>query len=121
MGAGPLLGSEPNRRVAGSIVIQSRCLQRGWCREGRKLDIGYVDETGSASQRIVRPFMIGYVATVRLAMAWCESRGDFRVIRTDRMTAIAFLNERYPERSVTLRRRWLAIRREKLVGIPSPG
>ncbi|WP_342153276.1 YafY family protein [Methylorubrum sp. SB2] len=113
----PAVGTPPPRRRDDDHVDVARL--RTWCREGRKLDIGYVDETGSVSQRIVRPFMVGYVATVRVVMAWCELRGDFRVFRTDRMTAIAFLDARYPERSVALRRRWLATRREKLARAPS--
>ncbi|WP_298961048.1 WYL domain-containing protein [uncultured Methylobacterium sp.] len=67
----------------------------------------------AVSERVIHPFMIGYVATVRVVMAWCELRQDFRVFRTNRLTAVAFLDERYPERSVVLRRRWLATRREK--------
>lgn len=47
-------------------------------------------------------------------MAWCELRRDFRIFRTDRMTSVELLDERYPEPRATLRRRWLtAIENER--------
>ncbi len=57
--------------------------------------------------------MVGYVARVRVVMAWCELRADFRIFRTDRLTSVDFRDERYPEHPVTLRRRWLAMRKEE--------
>ena len=66
-----------------------------------------------ASERVVHPFMVGYVATVRVLMAWCELREDFRIFRTDRLKTVTFLEQRYPERSVSLRRRWRAMMRDK--------
>jgi predicted DNA-binding transcriptional regulator YafY len=43
---------------------------------------------------------------VRLIIAWCETRRDFRHFRTDRVIDAKFLEERYPERPSTLRARW---------------
>jgi predicted DNA-binding transcriptional regulator YafY len=80
---------------------------RAWSRQGRKVSIDYVDETGSVSQRIVWPFLIGYLTNMRMMAAWCELRQDFRLFRTDRMRSITFLDVRYPARRTTLRRRWL--------------
>ena len=82
---------------------------RAWSRQGRKVSIHYVDEAGNVSQRIVWPFLIGYLTNMRVMAAWCELRRDFRMFRTDRLQAITFMEERYPERRATLRRRWLAI------------
>lgn len=113
----PAVGTPPARRPQDDHIDVARL--RIWCREGRKLDIGYVDETGAVSERTIRPFMVGYVSTVRALMAWCETRQDFRVFRTDRLTTVVFHDERYPERSVTLRRRWLAMQRETRTG-PRP-
>ncbi|TXN19558.1 YafY family protein [Methylobacterium sp. WL9] len=115
----PAVGTPPSRHRDDDHVDVARL--RIWCREGRKLAIGYVDETGAASERVIRPFMVGYVATVRVVMAWCELRQHFRVFRPDRLGTVAFLDERYPERSVTLRRRWLATRGEKRAVPPSSG
>lgn len=53
-----------------------------------------------------------YVARVQVVMAWCELRQDFRLFRTDRLTSISFLDERYPARPAALRRQWLATVRE---------
>ena len=82
---------------------------RDWSRKGYKLAITYQDDAGNKSERTIWPFMIGYVAAVRVIMAWCELRRDFRIFRTDRINQIQFLEKPYPERSVALRRRWLAM------------
>ncbi len=111
----PAAGTPPNRgEDRGGTIDVARL--REWSRTGRKLSISYVDETGSASERTIRPFMVGYVATVRVVMAWCELREDFRIFRTDRITLIDFLDERYPEHPVVLRRRWLATHRAVRAG-----
>lgn len=75
-------------------------------RSGRKIAIGYRDEQGRESQRNVWPIAVGYLDTVRLLIAWCELRNDFRHFRTDRIATIAFLDERYPERPAALRSKW---------------
>ena len=75
-------------------------------RNGRKIAIGYRDEQGLPSQRKVWPIAIGYLDTVRLLIAWCELRSDFRHFRTDRIVTTEFLDERYPERPAALRSKW---------------
>ncbi len=106
----PAVGTPPGRDREDDHVDMARL--RRWCREGRKLAIAYVDATGAASERVVRPFMVGYVGGRRAVMAWCDARQDFRIFRTDRLTAVTFLDQRYPERPGALRRRWLEIVRE---------
>ncbi|MCD2324447.1 YafY family transcriptional regulator [Sphingomonas sp. IC-56] len=86
---------------------------RAWCLQGRKLHIGYVDESGRETERTVWPFLVGYMDRVRMLIAWCELRGDFRMFRTDRLSTIEFRDERYPEHRATLRRRWLAMMQER--------
>ena len=49
-------------------------------------------------------------AAVRLVVAWCELRADFRSFRTDRVFSAEFLEERYPERPAILRARWRKVR-----------
>jgi len=68
-----------------------------------------VDADGRVSARTIWPFLVGYLDSVRMLIAWCELRGDFRMFRTDRLIAIDFLDTPYPERRATLRRRWLAM------------
>jgi predicted DNA-binding transcriptional regulator YafY len=73
---------------------------------GRKLHLSYRTEDGTLSERKVWPIAIGYMDYARMLVAWCELRGDFRHFRADRVTAAAFLDERYPERPGILRARW---------------
>jgi predicted DNA-binding transcriptional regulator YafY len=73
---------------------------------GRKITIGYCDKDGQASERIVWPVLLGYRDEGRILAAWCELREDFRYFRTDRMTFAAVLDERYPESTASLKRRW---------------
>lgn len=107
----PSVGTPTSRRTIDGGVIDIAKLRK-WCRLGRKLEIRYEDEAGDATERTVWPFMVGYVATVRTAMAWCELRRDFRIFRLDRISAVKFLDERYPDHSIVLRRRWLAQMRQ---------
>ncbi len=81
---------------------------------GRKIVLAYRDERDRRSRRTVWPVAIGYFQTVRLLVAWCEMRRDFRAFRTDRIEGVEFLDERYPERRAVLRAKWrrsLALRR----------
>jgi predicted DNA-binding transcriptional regulator YafY len=75
-------------------------------RGGRKIRIRYKDETENETERTIWPVVVGYHETVRLLVAWCEMRQDFRSFRTDRMVDADFLEERYPERPGALRARW---------------
>lgn len=102
----PALGTPPSRTPHSDTGVDVARL-RDWSRTGRKIRIEYRDEQGATSERIVWPFMVGYVATVRTVMAWCEMRRDFRIFRTDRMISVEFLDDKYPEHSIVLRRRWL--------------
>ena len=79
---------------------------RVWIRSGRKLVLDYRDEQDRPSLRTVWPFLIGYRETVRLLIAWCETRQDFRTFRTDRVVEATFLDNRYPARPAQLRARW---------------
>ena len=79
---------------------------RDWIRSGRKLVLDYRDQQDRASLRTVWPFLIGYRETVRLLIAWCETRQDFRTFRTDRVVEATFLDDRYPGRPAQLRARW---------------
>ncbi|WP_199902551.1 YafY family protein [Azospirillum sp. B4] len=78
-----------------------------WIHTGRKIRLSYADELAGPSDRIVWPVTIAYFQTVRLLVAWCELRQDFRHFRADRVTAADFLDERYPDRPAILRDRWL--------------
>lgn len=66
-------------------------------REGRKVALDYVSERGERTQRTVWPMALAFFPPVWLVLAWCELRQDFRSFRVDRIDAIGFLDERYPE------------------------
>ncbi len=82
---------------------------RRWTRQERKLAIRYLDDAGIPSLRTVWPILIGYGATSRMLIAWCELRDGFRMFRTDRLKAVEFLDQPYPEVRAELRRRWLTM------------
>jgi predicted DNA-binding transcriptional regulator YafY len=75
-------------------------------RKERKLDIGYADEAGRASQRTIWPFALGFFDRVRIVMAWCELRSDFRHFRVDRIADLAPTDARYPRRKAVLLKEW---------------
>lgn len=103
----PVVGTPPARGRRRSNGVDVAAL-RDWARREQKLIIRYADENRAVSERTVWPVLIGYVTSTRVLIAWCELRRDFRVFRIDRLLAVRFLDERYPEQRVSLRRRWLS-------------
>lgn len=81
-------------------------LLRDAIRRERKLDLSYQDGNGSHSQRIVWPVGYGLFARVRVLIAWCEARQDFRHFRTDRIQAMTVLDARMPQRRRALLAAW---------------
>ena len=86
----------------------------------KKIRLTYRDEQERETMRTVWPFAVGYHETVRLMIAWCELRSDFRSFRTDRVADAEFLEERYPERAATLRARWRKAWNERAMEVGSP-
>jgi len=84
---------------------------RAWIHAGRKMRIGYRDEHGSETSRTIWPIKLGYMETIRILIAWCEARQDFRSFRTDRVVDADFLEERHGQRVTMLWSRWLARRK----------
>lgn len=79
---------------------------RAAIRDRKKVAIRYLDGTGSATDRIIWPILIGYTDNIRLVAAHCELRNDFRHFRTDRMKQVDLLDVAIPERFTVLRHRW---------------
>jgi predicted DNA-binding transcriptional regulator YafY len=75
-------------------------------RAERVLEINYSDEQGAVSIRRVWPFALGYFEHVRVMVAWCELRSDFRHFRTDRIAEMAQQEVRYPRRRAVLLKEW---------------
>jgi predicted DNA-binding transcriptional regulator YafY len=113
-GAAPAWNAAPDR-------IDMAAVRRA-IHGGRKIQLTYRDEQERQTERTVWPFAVGYHETVRLMVAWCELRGDFRSFRTDRVAQAAFLEDRYPERPSILRARWRKLRMTRMaeMGIREP-
>jgi predicted DNA-binding transcriptional regulator YafY len=61
----------------------------------RVVRFDYVDQQGAGTRRRVRPLVCVYWGAVWTLAAWCETRGDFRSFRLDRMQALDVLDERF--------------------------
>ena len=79
---------------------------RAAIRDRRKITIEYADVEGQETRRTLWPFMIGYMEQSRMLCAWCELRVAFRHFRTDRIRSVEVLEEKFPERTEALRRKW---------------
>lgn len=75
-------------------------------RAGNAVRIHYRDGEGRASERVIWPFAMAFLAEIRLLAAWCEMRGDFRHFRADRLVSLEDTGQRYPEQRHRLLRRW---------------
>jgi len=75
-------------------------------RRERKLRIRYLDGKGSDSRRTIWPFALGFFDRVRVVVAWCEMREDFRHFRTDRIGKVQVTDKRYPRRRQALLKDW---------------
>lgn len=78
-------------------------------RKERKLVIRYQDQQGQESTRTIWPFALAFFESVRVVVAWCELRKDFRHFRTDRILSLEFLDERNPKRRQVLLKEWREI------------
>jgi predicted DNA-binding transcriptional regulator YafY len=75
-------------------------------RAERRASIGYGDAEGRTSERIVWPLALSFFDQVRVLVAWCELRQDFRHFRTDRLMRFETLEGRYPQRRQALLKAW---------------
>jgi predicted DNA-binding transcriptional regulator YafY len=66
-------------------------------RRQHKVELDYVSEGGERTHRTVWPMALAFFPPVWLLLAWCELRQDFRSFRLDRIEAIWFHAERFPD------------------------
>ena len=78
-------------------------------RRERRARVTYCDLKDKITHRIIWPVALGYFEHVRVLVAWCEARQDFRHFRADRIVAFQVLDECYPRRRQTLLKEWRAI------------
>nr|WP_028749288.1 YafY family protein [Rhizobium mesoamericanum] len=75
-------------------------------RNERILKLTYSDESGTVSVRNIWPFALSYFEQVRVVVAWCELRQDYRHFRTDRIVEMIPQDGRYPRRRAVLLKEW---------------
>ena len=81
-------------------------LVRQAIRAERKLTIAYADAAGAASERTIWPMALAFFDHVRIIVAWCELRADYRSFRADRIHRLEATPERYPRRRQVMLREW---------------
>lgn len=95
----------PGQALADAAPVDLTVIRQAIRRE-RKLLLVYADGRGSASERTVWPFALGFFDRVRVVVAWCELRQGFRHFRCDRIGALTVLDQRYPRRRQALLADW---------------
>lgn len=75
-------------------------------RDEHAVRLRYADAQGRATERVIWPFAMAFLADMRLIAAWCELRRDFRHFRADRVLHLEDSGERYPDRRHRLLREW---------------
>ncbi|WP_375451041.1 helix-turn-helix transcriptional regulator [uncultured Devosia sp.] len=75
-------------------------------RTEHKLRIEYRNGDGAPSERIVWPFAVAFFEKVRVVMAWCELRQDYRAFRLDRISELHSLPDRNPRRRAVMLAEW---------------
>lgn len=77
-------------------------------RREHKLRIGYSDENGRDSERVIWPIALAFYEGKQMVAAWCELREAFRHFRPDRIRSLVATGERYPRRRAILVKEWRA-------------
>ncbi len=103
IGPGPLVAAGDEEITTIRKVIRAE----------KKLLITYSDVKENETQRTIWPFALGFFERVRIVIAWCELREEFRHFRTDRIIKLTVMEARYPQRRQTLLKKW-----REIEGIP---
>jgi len=75
-------------------------LARHAATEGRRVKIAYAGaDQGEPSERVVWPHEVIYADGRYYLLSWCESAGDWRRFRADRVLAAELLDDRFDRRS----------------------
>jgi predicted DNA-binding transcriptional regulator YafY len=83
-------------------------------RDELKLDMSYLDGKGNESERVIWPFAVGFFDQVRMVVAWCEERTEYRHFRIDRIQDLVVTKSIYPKRRLAMLKEWKA--REGMTG-----
>lgn len=71
-----------------------------------KVKLNYTDLNKQTSQRIIWPLALGFFEEVRIVVAWCELRKDFRHFRSDRIQDLSLMPSPFPKRRQSLLKQW---------------
>jgi predicted DNA-binding transcriptional regulator YafY len=82
-------------------------LVRRAIRDEQKLVIGYRDEAGNATQRVIRPIALIYYSQTANIVAWCEMRDAIRNFRADRVSHCEAREDFFPGQGDRLRQVWI--------------
>jgi predicted DNA-binding transcriptional regulator YafY len=108
-GASLLIGPGPKHKPPITAVGEHQLPAiRACIREERKIKIRYTDAADVVTRRTIWPIALAFFDRVRVVVAWCEARKDFRHFRTDRIGALVEQETRYPKRRQALLREWRA-------------
>lgn len=77
-----------------NLSIDFSALRRS-IRNKQYIEIGYKNESGAISQRVVRPLALVFFSPVWLLLGWCETRKDFRNFRLDRIKALSIETRKF--------------------------
>ncbi|GGF99216.1 transcriptional regulator [Rhizobium wenxiniae] len=82
-------------------------LVRRAIRDEQKLLIGYRDEVGNATKRVIRPIALIYYSQTANIVAWCEMRDAVRNFRADRVSHCEAREDFFPGQGDRLRQVWI--------------
>lgn len=106
-GSGLLIGPSNSNGSNDSSASDEQLRQiRQAIRKQHKLILEYQDETGAASLRTIWPCALGFFDKLRVIVAWCELRKDFRHFRTDRIQSLEVTDATYPGSRQALLKEW---------------
>jgi len=106
-GSGLLIGPSNSNDNNGNSASDEQLRQiRQAIRKQNKLVLEYQDETGAASLRTIWPCALGFFDKLRVIVAWCELRKDFRHFRTDRIQSLEVTDATYPGSRQALLKEW---------------
>ncbi len=91
---------------AAETAVIDMAVVRKAIRNEHMVDICYLDASGTATERRIWPFVLGFFERVRIVGAWCTLRQDIRHFRVDRIVSLEPTGLRYPRRKAVLLKEW---------------
>jgi predicted DNA-binding transcriptional regulator YafY len=96
-----------------SLVNEDLSILRNAIANQKKIYMVYKSEN-KENHAILWPFTIGYFTNGRILVAWCEKQNNYQHYKTDKITSLTVLNERYPRSKTSLFREWQLLELDKL-------